>query len=39
MDLDNIQVLQRALKGADNLFFTYWVRFNNYENLDRKKVI
>ena len=39
MDLNNIDTLRIALKNADNLFFTFWVRYNNYQGNTRKLVL
>ena len=39
MDLDNISKLREALKEADTLFFTYWVRFYDSHGISRDTVL
>jgi len=39
LNLDDKKSISRALQGADTLYFTYWVRFNNYLGVDRNLVL
>ena len=39
MDLDNSDKIRKALKGCDNLYITFWMRYNNYKGTDRGQAV